>query len=89
MNITITLTDVQAKALAVVALSPQEWVENAVFVRCSNAIDEIYADEVKRMTDDPDVASIPANKEMVVLAASIQSAAERNAASEASSAMEE
>jgi len=89
MNITITLTEAQEKALAFVALSPQEWAENAVHNRCRIAIDEIYAVEVQRMTDDPTITSIPADKEAVVLAASIQSAAERNAASEASSAMEE
>jgi len=89
MNITIILTEAQEKALAHVALSPQDWAENVVHNRCRQAIDEIYAAEVQRMTDDPTITSIPADKEAVVLAASIQSAAERNAASEASSAMEE
>jgi len=89
MNIIIELSASQEKALAFVASSPQEWAENAVHNRCRIAIDEIYAAEVQRMTDDPTITSIPADKEAVVLAASIQSAAERNAASEASSAMEE
>jgi hypothetical protein len=80
MKITIELTDTQEKALAYVASSPQEWAENAVYNRCRQAIDEIYALEVKRMTDDPDIASIPADKDAVVLAADIQSAAERDAA---------
>lgn len=79
MNITITLTDAQEKALAYVAESPQEWAENAVHTRCSIAIDEIYNMEVARMTADPDITSIPADKNAVVLAADIQSAAERNA----------
>lgn len=83
MNITITLTTAQEKALAFVALSPQEWAENAVHNRCRQAIDEIYTAEVQRMTDDPTITSIPADKEAVVLAADIQSAAERNAAAEA------
>ena len=83
MNITITLTASQEKALAFVALSPQDWAENAVHNRCRIAIDEIYAAEVARMTDDPTITSIPADKEAVVLAADIQSAAERNAAAEA------
>ena len=38
------------------------------------------------MNNDPEVDSIPANKEQVVLAAEIQSAAERQAAIEAESA---
>ena len=82
MNITIILTEAQEKALAHVALSPQDWAENVVHNRCRQAIDEIYAAEVQRMTDDPTITSIPADKEAVVLAASIQSAAERNVASE-------
>ena len=79
MNITIELTETQEKALAYVAVSPQEWAENVVHNRCRIAIDEIYAMEVARMTADPDITSIPADKDTVVLAADIQSAAERNA----------
>jgi len=81
MNITITLSAAQEKALAFVAASPQEWAENAVHNRCRQAIDEIYADEVARMTADPDITSIPADKDAVVLAADVQSAAVRQAAS--------
>ena len=50
--------------------------------RCRIAIDEIYDMEVARMTADPAITSIPADKDAVVLAADIQSAAERNAAAE-------
>ena len=80
MNITITLTDAQEKGLTYVALSPQEWAENAVHNRCRQAVDEIYAMEVARMTADPSITSIPADKNAVVLAANVQTAAQRNAA---------
>ena len=80
-TLTIELTATQEKALAFVTLSPQEWAENAVHNRCRIAIDEIYATEVARMTADPEITSIPADKDAVVLAADIQSAAERNEAS--------
>jgi hypothetical protein len=83
---TITLTDAEDKALCYVALDPQDWIDNAVHNRCRQAIDQIYQEEVERMTNDPTVESIPANKEQVVLAAEIQSAAERQAAIEAESA---
>jgi len=83
MNITITLTAAQEKGLAFVAVSPQEWAENAVHNRCRQAIDEIYAAEVARMTADPAITSIPADKDAVVLAADVQSAAVRQAASDA------
>jgi len=83
MNITITLTGAQSKALSYVATDPQEWAANLVHERCRHAIDEIYVAEVARMTDDPTITSIPADKDAVVLAADIQSAADRQAASDA------
>jgi len=88
MNITIELTAAQEKGLAYVAASPQEWVENAVHNRCRQAIDEIYDIEVARMTADPSITSIPADKDAVVLAADVQTAAERSAAAEAAAAGE-
>jgi hypothetical protein len=78
----ITLTDAEDKALRYVAFDPQDWIDNAVHNRCRQAIDQIYQEEVERMTNDPEVDSIPANKEQVVLAAEIQSAAERQAQSD-------
>ena len=80
MNITITLTAAQEKGLAYVAVSPQDWAENAVHNRCRQAIDEIYDMEVARMTADPSITSIPADKDAVVLAANVQTAAQRNEA---------
>jgi hypothetical protein len=79
---TVTLTDAEDKALRYVALDPQDWIDNAVHNRCRQAIDQIYQEEVERMTNDPEVDSIPANKEQVVLAAEIQSAVDRQAQSE-------
>lgn len=80
---TITLTDAEDKALRVVALDPQDWIDNAVHNRCRIAMDEIYTAEVARMTADPNVTTIPADKEAVVLSADVQSAAERQAAIDA------
>ena len=82
MIITIEITSAQEKALAYVAASPQDWAENAVHTRCDVAIDEIYASEVARMTADPEIASIPADKNAVVLAADIQPLADRQSESE-------
>ena len=79
---TVTLTDAEDKALRYVAFDPQDWIDNAVHNRCRQAIDQIYTEEVEHMTNDPDITSIPANKEQVVLAADIQSAAERQAQAE-------
>jgi len=46
-------------------------------------MDEIYDMEVARMTADPSITSIPADKNAVILAANVQTAAQRNAAAEA------
>ena len=81
-TLTIELTAAQEKALSYVAVSPADWAENVVHNRCRIATDEIYDMEVARMTADPEITSIPADKDAVVLAADIQSAAERNAAAE-------
>jgi hypothetical protein len=80
---TIELTDAEVKAMEYVAFSVQDWAENSLKNRARQAMDEIYTEEVARMTADPAVTSIPADKEAVVLAADIKSAAVRNAESEA------
>ena len=83
MTYTITLTDAETKAMEYVALSVQDWADNALQNRARIAMDEIYDAEVARMTADPTITSIPADKEAVVLAADIKSAAVRNAEAEA------
>ena len=80
---TITLTAAQVKAMEYVAVSVQDWADNALQNRARIAMDEIYDAEVARMTADPAITSIPADKEAVILAADIKSAAVRNAESEA------
>lgn len=79
MEIIITLTEAEAKALAYIAFDPQEWAENAVKERARIAMDEIFQLEVARMLADPDTTEIPADREAVVLAADIKSAAQRQA----------
>lgn len=78
MRITINLNDAEAKALAYVAVDPELWATNAVRARCISAIDEIFQLEVQRMIADPATTEIPADKEAVVLASELASAAERN-----------
>jgi len=73
---TIELTDVEDKALRIVAYTPQDWIENVVKERARKSIDTIYKSEVERMTDDPDITTIPADKNQVVLDADIKSAKE-------------
>jgi len=80
---TIELNDAEVKAMEYVAVSVQDWADNALKNRARQAMDEIYNTEVARMTADPEVTSIPADKEAVVLAADVKSTATRNAEAEA------
>ena len=78
---TITLSAAEDKALKSVALSAQEWIDNAVHERCRIAIEEIVAAEVQRKfaANEP----ITGSKEDIVNAANIETAAERQAKLEA------
>jgi hypothetical protein len=81
---TITLRDAEDKALKVVALSAQDWIDNAVHERCRIAIDEIVNAEVQRKlaAGQP----ITGSKDDIVMAADVESAAERQARMEAEDA---
>jgi hypothetical protein len=78
---TITLSDAEDKALHVVALSAQDWIDNAVHERCRIAIDEIVNAEVQRKLTAGE--PITGSKEEIVIAADIESAAERQVRMEA------
>lgn len=78
MNIyTIELTDVEVKALEYVAISVQDWMENAVKGRCQAAMQEIFQMEYQRMMADPNITQMPANLETFVEQADVKSLAER------------
>tara|TARA_R110000868_G_scaffold211740_2_gene461765 strand:+ start:659 stop:916 length:258 start_codon:yes stop_codon:yes gene_type:complete len=74
---TITLSDAEDKALGFVAMSQDEWIQNAVHNRCRVAIEQIVADEVQRKLALNE--AITGSKEDIVNAAPIKSAAERQA----------
>jgi hypothetical protein len=84
MQFNITVTAAEHKALASVALSPEDWINNTVHERCRIAIDEIVAAEVQRKlaAGEP----ITGSKDDIVMAAQIESAADRQARMEAESA---
>jgi hypothetical protein len=81
---TITLSAAEDKALKSVAVSAQDWIDNAVHERCRVAIEEIVNAEVQRKLAAGQ--SITGSKDDIVLAANIESAAERNARAEAEQA---
>ena len=63
-TISIELTDTQYKGLEYAALSPQEWVENAVTNRCRIANDEIVNLTVQHCLDNG--IQVPATREEIV-----------------------
>ena len=81
---TITLSDAEDKALGVVALSQNDWIQNAVKERCRLAIEEIVAAEVQRKLAAGE--SITGSKDDIVMAAPVESAAQRQTRMEAEQA---
>lgn len=79
MTITIQLTDLDEKCMRYIAANPQDWVENFVASRIFSAKQEIYQAEVRRMTDDPSVTTIPASVDAVVEQAQVRYADEQPA----------
>ena len=82
MEIKVTLTEAEYKALAYVALDPVDWVQNAAQARAMAAMEEIFQEEVRVALANPKTKTIPADREAVVLASMLPSAAERQAAFE-------
>lgn len=78
---TITLSDAEDKALNVVAISAQDWIDNAVHERCRIAIDEIVNAEVQRKLQAGE--PITGSKDDIVLQANVESAADRQVRLEA------
>ena len=75
---TITLSDAEDKALGFVAISQQDWIDNAAHNRCRIAIEEIVAAEIQRKLAAGE--TITGSKEDIVMASQIESAADRQAA---------
>lgn len=78
---TIILSDAEDKALSTVVFEQDEWIQNAIHERCRIAIEEIVAQEVQRKLSVGE--PISGTKEDIVLAADIETAAERQARIEA------
>jgi len=73
-NYTVTLTDAEDKAMKHIAVSVQDWIDNAVKARAEKAMNVIYEAEVERMNADDSITTIPADKNQVVLDANIKTA---------------
>jgi hypothetical protein len=64
MKYTINITDTEDKALSYASLSQQDWIDNAVHVRCGKAINEIVKIYTERALDEG--VQIPATRELIV-----------------------
>lgn len=71
----VELTDAEDKALSIVAIDQHDWILNVVKERCRIAVEEIVTAEVQRKLAAGE--SITGTKEDIVLAADIETAAER------------
>jgi hypothetical protein len=75
---TITLTDAEDKALHVVALSAQDWIENAVKERCRLAMLDIVNNHVQtQLASGQPIAGT--THEEIVMNVEVKSAAQRTA----------
>jgi hypothetical protein len=71
-TITMEFTELDWKCLRYFAADPEEWAKNFVRARIYAAKQEIYQYEVRRMTADPQVTTIPADIDIVVQQADIK-----------------
>jgi len=69
MKLYIELTDVEVKALSYVMADPQAWTQNAISERARLAGLEIVASETARMLADPNITTIPATADEIIMAA--------------------
>lgn len=85
MDIMIVLTDAQYKGLQYAAVSPEEWVENAVTNRARIACDEIVKITVDYCLNNN--IAVPASRDEIINYAFdneiVKTAAQRNAEAEA------
>lgn len=76
-NYTITLTDAEDKALGAIVVNKQVWIENTVKNRCRISKEEIVESEIKRIRASG--GTVSGTDDEIVMAATVETAAERNA----------
>lgn len=65
VTLKVELTDLEYAALAHIAVDPHDWFQDMVKLRCRNTISEIAENKIKELIADPNVDTIPANKELL------------------------
>lgn len=81
----VTLSAAEDAALSVAALSQNDWIQNAVHARCTNAIEEIVGITVQKCleTNTPIPGSKDAMVDLALEKGWVKTAAQRQAESEA------
>lgn len=75
---TVELTDLEVKSLGYVAVSPSDWIQNAVRERCRLAMEEMVNDTIQfNLANSLPLAP---TKEEIAQASTLPNAVERNAA---------
>ena len=74
---TITLSDARAKALSVIALDPEEFLQNFATVQADNAIEQIVAEHIRQALATG--GTVSGTKEEIVMSESVETAVERQA----------
>lgn len=77
MEVTVIISDVQKRALEHVMFDIQDWLQNAIDVRSESAIEELLKVETERLINDPNVSSIPANRDEIILNSPVETAKAR------------
>ena len=72
---TVTLTDAEDKALSVIASNKQEWINNAIKNRCRISKEEIVTSEIARIRAAG--GTVSGTDDEIVMAANVETAAER------------
>lgn len=75
-TITIDISDTEYKALAYVAVSPEEWIQNLIKIRIQDAVDEIVNIELQHRFANN--LPIPSDKMAIVDESVLPSAKTRN-----------
>jgi hypothetical protein len=74
MEIKITLSDYQVKSLSYEMANIEEYLQNWINLRADNAAQKLIEAETNRLLNDPNVSTMPATKEELVMSSPLESA---------------
>lgn len=66
MELSVTITEDEYKAIADHVISVEEWLQTAISEKAANCISRIIPRETERLINDPNVDNIPATKDALL-----------------------